>query len=88
MLLRILKNSYEFIKKFIISPRCNNKNNDLYPANYQGHDTYNSQWFIGVNDDKKMQLWAIIRKRLIHNAGYYEPYRKVLIIKNITNWKL
>ena len=85
MILRILKNSYEYIKNFINSQY--NKSNDLYPGNYQGDDKYNSQWFVGVNDDNKMQLWAIVRKKLIHNAGYYEPHRKMIIINKI-DWKL
>jgi len=85
MILRILKNSYEYIKNVISSQY--NKKNDLYPANYQGDDKYNSQWFVGINDDNKMQLWAIVRKRLIHNAGYYEPYRKMIVFTKI-DWKL
>ena len=86
MILRVLKYSYECINNFIMS-RQYNKNNDSYPANYQGHDKYNNKWFIGINDDKKMQLWAVIRSKLIHNAGFYEPYRSILIINKITNWR-
>jgi|GEM_PF-4409320 len=85
MILKILKNSYKYIKNIINSQY--NQNNSPYPVNYQGHDRYNNQLFIGINDDNKMQLWAIIKRGLIHNCGYYESYRNSLIIKKITNGK-
>ena len=83
----MLKKSYEYIKNFIMY-RQYNKRNDPYFGNYQGCDKYSNQWFVGINDDNKMQLWAVVRKRLIHNAGYYEPYRNISIKNKIMNWKL
>ena len=84
MILKILKNSYQLIKKLIF----NQQNNDNpYLVNYKGKDRYDKVWFITVDHNKEMQLWAMSYKKLIRNCGYYKPYRNITILKKITNWK-
>lgn len=82
----LLKELYYFFKKYFLSSQ-KDQNNNPYPVNYKGHNQYDRIWFVAVDDNQKMQLWAMFYKRLIRNCGYYEPYRNVLTIKNITNWK-
>jgi len=83
-LLKILNFFYKYLKKVILGNK--NQNNDPYLSNYQGHDKYNNQWLIAIDNDKHMQLWAITRKGLICNCGYYAPYRNLITIKTITRW--
>ena len=75
-----------FLKKYLFNLQ-KSQNNNPYPVNYTGHNQYDRTWFIAIDDNQNMQLWAMSYKNLIRNCGYYEPYRNVLIIKNITNWK-
>ena len=77
-------NFYQYLSKIFFTEKSMQK--ILYITNDQGFDTYNNQWFIGIDENKKIQLWAIVRNKLIYNCGYYQPYRKNIIIKKIPTW--
>jgi hypothetical protein len=77
-------NFYQYLNKEFFNKK--NMQKEFQLTNYQGFDVYDNQWFIGIDENEKMQLWAIVRKRLIRNCGYYQPYRNNRIIKKILNW--
>lgn len=48
---------------------------------YCGWDKYGSSWIIQFKNDQ--QYWVMQRDKTIRNAGYYKPYRKMLVLKKL-----
>ena len=86
MILTVFYNFYQYLNKIFFTEKNIQKKLDI--THDQGLDIYNNQWFIGIDENKKIQLWAIVQNELIHNCGYYQPYRNNIIIKNIPIWNI
>jgi hypothetical protein len=71
----MLKKIYQFLQSIFF-------NSNKF---YCGWDKYGCNWVIQFKNDQ--QYWVIQRKKIIRNAGYYQPYRKMLVLKKLVQGK-
>lgn len=70
----MLKKMFQYFKNFYTSKAHN--------FNYYGWDSYGQIWIIKIDQDQ--QLWTMMQKKTIRNAGYYKPFRKIIMLKYLT----
>lgn len=51
---------------------------------YCGLDKYSCNWIIQFK--KRQQYWIMQRNKIIRNAGYYKPYRTMIVLKKLVHW--
>lgn len=67
----MLKKIYQLLQTLFFS------NNKIFYS----WDKYGCSWIIQFKNGQ--QYWVLERNKVIRNAGYYQPYRKIFVLKKL-----